>query len=433
MTADATAAHHPDGAGDAPSWPATPFAGRRIVLGVTGSIACYKALDLASKLTQAGALVDVILSYGATQFVTPLAFRSLTHRPVVTDAFDADAEYAVEHITLARAAEALVVAPATVHAIARLALGLADDALTTTAVATAAPLVVAPAMDGGMFQHPATQENLATLRRRGAVIAGPGGGRLASGLYGAGRLLETPELLGHIAYALGRGGDLAGRRLLISAGGTREPIDPVRVITNHSSGKMGYALAEAARDRGAQVTLVSAAALPPPPLVAVAPVTTAAEMGRAVLERLPQSDALIMAAAVADYTPADPAQHKLKKSDDARTIALTPTADILRAAGAPNRSPAGSGGVAGRFVKVGFAAESDDLLSNARAKVAAKDLDLIVANDITDPGSGFGSDDNRVTIIDRQGQADELPLLPKYAVAHAILDRVAALLPPPGN
>lgn len=444
MTAADTAANSAiSGAGESSSWPATPFAGRRIVLGVTGSIACYKALDLASKLTQAGALVDVILSYGAAQFVTPLAFRSLTHRPVVTDAFDAESEYAVEHITLARAAEALVVAPATVHAIARLALGLADDALTTTAVATAAPLVVAPAMDGGMFQHPATQENLATLRRRGAVIAGPGGGRLASGLYGAGRLLETPELLGHIAYALGRGGDLAGRRLLISAGGTREPIDPVRVITNHSSGKMGYALAEAARDRGAQVTLVSAAALPPPPLVELAPVTTAAEMGRAVLERLPQAEALIMAAAVADYTPADPAQHKLKKSEDALTIALTPTADILRAAGAPNRSPDGAGGgvadgsgggsgTAGRFVKVGFAAESDDLLSNARAKVAAKDLDLIVANDITDPGSGFGSDDNRVTIIDRQGQASELPLLPKYAVAHAILDLVAALLPP-GN
>ena len=426
MTAPETAAHHPagaDGAAAAPSWPATPFAGRRIVLGVTGSIACYKALDLASKLTQAGALVDVILSYGATRFVTPLAFRSLTHRPVVTDAFDADSEYAVEHIALARAADALVVAPATVHAIARLALGLADDALTTTAVATAAPLVVAPAMDGGMFEHPATQENLATLRRRGAVIAGPGGGRLASGLYGAGRLLETPELLGQLAYALGRDGDLAGRRLLISAGGTREPIDPVRVITNHSSGKMGYALAEAARDRGAQVTLVSAAALPPPPLVELAPVNTAAEMGRAVLERLPQCEALIMAAAVADYTPADPAQHKLKKSGDALNIPLAPTADILLAAG-PG---------AGRFVKVGFAAESHDLLSNARAKIAAKDLDLIVANDITDPGSGFGSDDNRVTLIDRQGEANELPLLPKYAVAHAILDRVAALLPPPGN
>lgn len=447
MTAPETAAHHPAGAGAAgasaagaaaaPSWPSTPFAGRRIVLGVTGSIACYKALDLASKLTQAGALVDVILSYGASQFVTPLAFRSLTHRPVVTDAFDAESEYAVEHITLARAADALVVAPATVHAIARLALGLADDALTTTAVATAAPLVVAPAMDGGMFEHPATQENLATLRRRGAVIAGPGGGRLASGLYGAGRLLETPELLGQIAYALGRGGDLAGRRLLISAGGTREPIDPVRVITNHSSGKMGYALAEAARDRGAQVTLVSAAALPPPPLVELAPVNTAAEMGRAVLERLPQCEALIMAAAVADYTPADPAQHKLKKSGDALNIPLAPTADILLAAGpgagSPADSPGSSGNAAGRFVKVGFAAESHDLLTNARAKAAAKDLDLIVANDITDPGSGFGSDDNRVTLIDRQGQATELPLLPKYAVAHAILDRVAALLPPPGH
>ena len=235
------------------------LSGKRVVLGVTGSIACYKALDLASKLTQAGALVDTIMTHGATQFVTPLAFRSLTHRPVVTDAFDADSEYAVEHVELARQADVIVVAPATVHTIAKLAMGMADDPLTTTVVASKAPLMVAPAMDADMYEHPATQENLERLRQRGAVIAGPGRGRLASGLTGWGRLLETPELLGYIAYTLGRNGDLSGRTVVVSAGGTAEPIDPVRVITNHSSGKMGYAVAEAARDRGARVVLVSAA------------------------------------------------------------------------------------------------------------------------------------------------------------------------------
>ena len=281
------------------------LSGKRVVLGVTGSIACYKALDLASKLTQAGALVDTIMTRGATQFVTPLAFRSLTHRPVVTDAFDADSEYAVEHVELARQADVIVVAPATVHTIAKLAMGMADDPLTTTVVASKAPLLVAPAMDADMFEHPATQENLERLRQRGAVIAGPGQGRLASGLIGWGRLLETPELLGYIAYTLGRDGDLKGRTVVVSAGGTAEPIDPVRVITNHSSGKMGYAIAEAARDRGANVVLVSAAkGLPNPPLVDVVSVSTAQQMCDAVLARTGDADALIMAAAVADYRPA---------------------------------------------------------------------------------------------------------------------------------
>lgn len=392
--------------------------GKRVVLGVTGSIACYKALDLASKLTQAGALVDVVMSYGATQFVTPLAFRSLTHRAVVTDGFDADAEYAVEHVELARRADIIVVAPATVHSIAKLALGLADDPLTTTAVASKAPLMVAPAMDADMFEHPATQDNLARLRARGAVLAGPGRGRLASGLTGWGRLLETSELLGYIAYTLGRQGDLAGRTIVVSAGGTAEPIDPVRVITNHSSGKMGYAVAEAARDRGARVELVSAARhLPDPAMVAVTRAATAQEMGDAVLERVDAADALIMAAAVADYRPQYAAGQKIKKGDDALNIPLARTTDILAATQGR-----------GRLVRVGFAAESENLAANAAAKVRAKGLDLIAANDITADGSGFGADTNRVTLIDRELNVEELPLLTKYEVGNRILDRVALLL-----
>ncbi len=392
------------------------ISGKRVVLGVTGSIACYKALDLASKLTQAGALVDTIMTHGATQFVTPLAFRSLTHRPVVTDAFDANAEYAVEHVELARQADIIVVAPATVHTIAKLALGMADDPLTTTAVASRAPLMVAPAMDADMYEHPATQENLERLRQRGAVISGPGRGRLASGLTGWGRLLETPDLLGYIAYTLGRGGDLSGRTIVVSAGGTAEPIDPVRVITNHSSGKMGYAVAEAARDRGARVLLVSAAkGLPNPPLVEVVPVSTAQQMGDAVLACSGEADALIMAAAVADYRPLTTADQKIKKSDDELNIPLTKTVDILASA-------------RGNFLRVGFAAESENLVSNAAAKVTSKSLDLIAANDITSEGSGFGTDTNRVTLIDRDLNVEELPLLTKYEVGNRILDRVAALL-----
>ena len=392
--------------------------GKRVVLGVTGSIACYKALDLASKLTQGGALVDVVMSYGATQFVTPLAFRSLTHRAVVTDGFDADAEYAVEHVELARQADIIVVAPATVHSIAKLALGLADDPLTTTAVASKAPLMVAPAMDADMYEHPATQDNLARLRERGAVLAGPGRGRLASGLTGWGRLLETPELLGYIGYTLGRAGDLAGRTIVVSAGGTAEPIDPVRVITNHSSGKMGYAVAEAARDRGARVQLVSAARnLPDPAMVAVTRAATAQEMCDAVLERVDAADALIMAAAVADYRPMYAAGQKIKKGDNELNIPLARTTDILAATQGR-----------GRLVRVGFAAESENLVANAAAKVRAKGLDLIAANDITSEGSGFGADTNRVTLIDRELNVEELPLLTKYEVGNRILDRVALLL-----
>ena len=309
---------------------AGPLAEKRVILGVTGSIASYKAVDLASKLVQAGALVDVIMTYGATQFVTPLAFRSITHREVVTETYDVSSEFANEHVALARRADIVVIAPATVNCIAKLAVGMADDPLTTTVIATSAPLLVAPAMDAGMYAHPATRENLDKLRQRGVAIAGPAPGRLASGLVGMGRLVEPIDLLGHISAALGRKRRSGRRTIVVSAGGTQEPIDPVRVITNHSSGKMGYALAEAARDRGARAVLVTApTGLPDPPLVEVVNVQTAAQMAQAVKREVTTADALIMAAAVADYRPASAAEQKIKKSDDELTIELARTTDIL--------------------------------------------------------------------------------------------------------
>ena len=338
---------------------------------------------------------------------------------MVTDTFDADSEHSVEHVALARWADIVVIAPATVHCIAKLAGGLADDPLTTTVVATEAPLLVAPAMDANMFDHPATQENVARLRGRGVFLAGPAPGRLASGLMGMGRLVEPADLLGHIAAALGNDGDFAGRKVVVSAGGTQEAIDPVRVITNHSSGRMGYAVAEAARDRGAEVVLVTApTALPDPALVRTVRVMSAQDMCDAVLEETVTSDALIMAAAVADYRPAVMAEQKIKKTAaDEMSIDLEKTRDILATA-------------RGNFVRVGFSAESENLEANAADKVRRKELDLIVANDITEEGSGFGVDTNRVVLIDRELEVERLPLLTKYEVGHRILDRVATLLRP---
>ncbi len=383
------------------------------MLGVTGSIACYKALDLTSKLAQQGAEVDVILTADAARFVTPLAFRSLSHRPVITDMFDMQSEMAVEHVALARRADILAVAPATAHTLARLAQGLADDALTATALATEAPLLLAPAMDAHMWEHPATQHNMALLRERGAVVVGPGRGYLASGLMGTGRLADPAEILGHIQAVLGRRGDLAGRTVVVSAGGTREPVDPVRVITNRSSGKMGYALAEAARDRGARVVLVSTVQdLADPVAMDILRVETAEQMKHAVLEASSQADALIMAAAVADYRPASVASSKVKKDGHQWNIDLEKTDDILAQATQP-------------LVRVGFAAESDDLLQNARTKVAQKGLDLIVANDVTAEGSGFGSDTNKVLLVGSDDSVEDLPLMSKQEVAHQVLDRVA--------
>ena len=393
-----------------------PFQGRRILLGVSGSIAAYKAADLASKLTQGGAEVDVLMTHSATRFVTPLTFRSITHRPVLTDLFDPNSPEAIEHVALAKAADILVVAPATAHMLAKLALGLADDPISVTALATGAPLLVAPAMDANMWEHPAVRQNASTLVERGAVIVGPGEGRLASGLIGWGRLAETPELLGRIAQTLGANGDLRGRSIVVSAGGTQEPLDPVRVLTNRSSGKMGYAIAEAARDRGADVTLVTApAAIEPPVGVRVERAETAEEMRVTVQEATTSADALVMAAAVADYRPAEASGEKLKKEAMAGlTLALERTEDIIAAA--PDS-----------IVKVAFAAESNGLLKNARSKLRTKGADLVAANDITMPGAGFGSDENKVWLVDETGDT-ELPLMAKYDVAMAILDRVAGLL-----
>jgi phosphopantothenoylcysteine decarboxylase/phosphopantothenate--cysteine ligase len=397
---------------------ANPLQGKTILLGVTGSIAAYKAADLASKLTQAGAQVDTILTENATQFVAPLTFRSLTHRPVMTSLFDLDSEEAIEHVALAQRADILVVAPATAHTLAKLALGLADDALTTTALATAAPLLVAPAMDAHMWEHPTVQEHIATLKARGAHIAGPASGRLASGIVGHGRMLEPEALVGHIRWVLGQSGDLKGRKIVVTAGGTQEPIDPVRVVTNHSSGKMGYAIAEAARDRGADVTLITApTSLTHPIGVTSINVTTVAEMRTAVLDACAGANALVMAAAVSDYRFAQIASQKIKKggSDQALTLDLVKNPDFFL------EIPTG-------VLRVGFAAETENLIANARAKVTAKNLSLIVANDVTKEGSGFGTDTNQVTFIDQAGSVDELPLLSKYDVGQLILDRIVEML-----
>jgi phosphopantothenoylcysteine decarboxylase/phosphopantothenate--cysteine ligase len=391
--------------------------GRYIALGVTGSIAAYKAADLASKLTQAGALVDAMMTESATRFIAPLTLRSLTRRAVFLDMFDVNSELAEEHVEIARRADAVIVAPASASTIARVAQGAAEDVVSLTVLATAAPVLIAPAMDNQMFENVAMQGNLQTLRERGYIIVGPAEGRLASGRIGLGRLPDTDTLVGALKQALGRArGDLAGRRVVVTAGGTREPIDPVRFISNYSSGKMGYALAEAARDRGADVTLVTTpTALACPYGVAVVPVETVAQMRDAVLAACEAADALIMAAAVSDYRPADVADRKVKKGPERKAIELVRNADFLLE-------------VPDSVLKVGFAAETDDLVANAEKKLHQKGLQLIVANDVTTPGAGFAVDTNVVTIIDRSGGAEELPLLPKYEVAQRVLDRVVALL-----
>jgi phosphopantothenoylcysteine decarboxylase/phosphopantothenate--cysteine ligase len=400
---------------------------KQIVLGVTGSIAAYKAADLASKLTQAGALVDVILTESGARFVTPLTFQSVTGRPAHTDLWQASAQAHVVHVGLGEQADLLVIAPATATTIARMAHGLADNLLTVTALAARCPVLVAPAMDGGMYSHPATQANLAVLAQRGVIVLGPAEGRMASGLVGRGRMLEPDEILGHIRLALARGGPLAGRRGVVTAGGTQEPIDPVRFISNRSSGKQGYALAEAALDRGARVTLIVGPTTLPVPIGAeVVRVQTAQQMAEAVLAAAGQADALLMAAAVADFRPAQTAAHKLKKSA-VPEIVLEKTADILSAVAEARVS-----GPGGRpRVIVGFAAESQNLVENAREKVLRKRLDLIAANDISAQDAGFSVDTNRVVIIDAGGGVEELPLLSKRAVADRILERVDQLLATP--
>jgi phosphopantothenoylcysteine decarboxylase/phosphopantothenate--cysteine ligase len=389
---------------------------KTIVLGVTGGIAAYKAADLASKLTQDGARVEVVMTEAATKFIAPLTFHALTRIRVITDMFTSLIEYDKTHVTLAEAADLVVIAPATANTIAKLASGMADDMLTGVVLATRAPVIVAPAMHTNMWENAITQENTSKLKSRGFTIVEPGYGRLVSGAMGYGRLADLDIILGTIKQVLGKRGDLSGRRIVVTAGGTQEPIDPVRHIGNRSSGKMGFALAEAARDRGAGVTLITApASLPDPAGIEIVHIQTARQMKEAVTKAVNKADALIMAAAVADYQPERESKSKIKKDAETMTLELVKTPDILTE-------------VKGSFVRVGFAAESEDVVANARKKLGRKNLDLIVANDITSAGSGFGADTNKVTIIDRKGKAENLPLLTKREVADKILDKVAELL-----
>jgi phosphopantothenoylcysteine decarboxylase/phosphopantothenate--cysteine ligase len=389
---------------------------KTIILGVTGSIAAYKAAELASRFTADGFRVDVIMTQSAQEFMAPLTFRNITGRPVITTMWDLASEFSVEHVALAEAADVVLIAPATANIIAKIACGMADDMLSCTVLATKAPVVIAPAMNDNMWSNPVTRENVAKLSKRGFTFIGPARGRLASGKMGLGRLTALDEIYGITLQVLGRKGDLAGKHIVVTAGGTQEPVDPVRCVTNRSSGKMGYAVAEAARNRGAEVALISApTSLAAPPGIKIIHVKTAEEMLKAVQEAVKTADALIMAAAVADFRPVEASSQKIKRQDLSElTIELEKTPDILAQ-------------VKGSFIRVGFAAESHDVVANAREKVKRKGLDLIVANDITEKDCGFGTDTNRVTIIDGKGKAEELPLLPKAAVADRILDKVIGL------
>jgi phosphopantothenoylcysteine decarboxylase/phosphopantothenate--cysteine ligase len=388
------------------------------VLGVTGSIAAFKAADLASKLTQAGAAVDTLLSRSAERFVSALTFQSLTGRRAYVDGDLWSDEAHILHVGLAQQAELIVLAPATADTIAKLAHGRADNLLCITALAATCPIVAAPAMDAGMFENPATQANLDLLRDRGATIVGPIEGRMASGLIGAGRMLEPQALLGHIRLVVGREGPLHEVRVVVTAGGTQEALDPVRVLANRSSGKQGYALAQSALDRGAEVTLITApTALSAPIGAELVEVESATEMSEAVLEAVRGADALIMAAAVADFRPSGPQATKIKKADGVPDFQLEATEDILDQV-AKQRPK----------VVIGFAAESDDLITNARKKLESKGLDLIVANDISAPDAGFATDTNQVTLIHSEGEPEPLPLMSKMAVAEAVLEKVVGLL-----
>jgi phosphopantothenoylcysteine decarboxylase / phosphopantothenate---cysteine ligase len=395
---------------------------KHILLGVTGSIAAYKAADLASKLTQAGARVDVVLTSSAEKFVTPMTFQSVTGRRAYTDADLWGGEAHVLHVGLGHSADLIVIAPCTANTLAKLAHGEAGSLLTVTVLAARCPLLIAPAMESNMYAHPATQENLVKLTGRGAYVAGPAEGYLASGESGRGRMIETPELLGHIRLVLGQMGLLAAKKVVVTAGGTQEPLDPVRVLTNRSSGKQGYALAQAALDAGAQVCLISTVNPPPPVGARVVEVHTAQEMLEAVLAESAAADALIMAAAVADFRPKNVSESKMKKKDGIPQVELEAAPEILEAVAGMD-----SGEKRPRVV-VGFAAESRDLMENARNKLQSKKLDMIAANDISASDAGFSVDTNRVTLLYADGRNEALPLMSKSEVAETIVARIAALL-----
>ena len=387
---------------------------KRVVLGVSGSIAAYKGADLASQLVKSGVEVFPVITAGAARFVQPATFRALTHHPCPTDLFEEPFPGEIAHIWLARHCDLFVIVPASMNVIARLANGLAEDMLTAAALACTAPILLAPGMNTGMWNNPATQSNLAKLRDYGYYFIEPVTGRLACRTEGVGRMADVPTIFAAIQEMLHRNTSLAGKRVLVTAGPTREPLDPVRYLSNRSSGKMGYALAEAARRRGAEVTLVSGpTALSAPGGMEMVRVETAAEMADAVLSRSAYVDVVFAAAAVSDYRPAEIASQKLKKTGDMAALTLMQTTDIL--AELSRRKPAGQ-------TLVGFAAETEYLLDHARRKLDSKNLDWIVANDVTQAGAGFDGDTNIVTLLGHQGQEIALPLMTKREVAERILD-----------
>ena len=391
--------------------------GKTIVLGITGGIAAYKMPNVAHALAKRGADVHVLMTKNATEFIAPLVFETLTNRRCIVDTFDRNFQYDVAHVSLANAADLMLIAPATANVIAKLAHGLADDMLTTVTLAATCPKLVAPAMNTHMLENPITQDNIRTLAHYGFTVIPSGSGLLACGDVGSGRLPDEDVLLDYVDRALLGPKDLAGRKIVVTAGATREPLDPVRYLTNHSTGKMGYAVARACMLRGADVTLLTApTALRPVPFVKTVPFTTASDLFAAVKENIEGADALVMAAAVADYRPAAVADNKIKKKDGDLSLPLARTDDILGWLG--EHKPAGL------FV-CGFSMETESLLENSAAKLKKKNLDLIVANNLKTPGAGFGTDTNVVTMISPAG-AEELPLMDKTEVGDRIADKIAA-------
>ena len=393
--------------------------GKTILLGVTGGIAAYKAAALASALVKLHATVEVIMTKNATEFIAPLTFEELTGHRVMVDTFDRNFQHQVEHISLAQRTDLMIVAPATANVCAKLAHGLADDMLTTTALACRCPKLIAPAMNTNMYENPVTQDNLASLRRYGWEVIEPNSGRLACGAVGKGKLPEPEELVQYILRAIALPKDLAGKKVLVTAGPTQEALDPVRFLTNHSSGKMGYAIAKMAMLRGAQVTLVTGpTAIAPPPFVEVISITSALQMFEAVAAEAPTADFIFKAAAVADYTPSEVSDEKMKKKDADLSIPLKRTQDILKFLGENRRDDQ---------VICGFSMETENMIQNSRAKLEKKKVDMICANNLKQSGAGFGVDTNVITLITADNSV-ELPLLSKDDAANAILDKAVTLL-----
>ncbi len=393
--------------------------GQNIVIGVAGGIAAYKAVEVVSRLKKAGYTVHVIMTKAATEFVTPLTFREISGNPVVTDMWEEPKTWNVQHIALASRADIFLIAPATANIIGKIASGIADDILTTTVMATTAPVVLAPAMNTNMYLNPITQQNLTKLAGLGYHIVEPATGMLACGVEGPGRLPEPAVIVEKVIALLDSNRDLSGKRVLVTAAGTREPIDPVRYIGNRSSGKMGYALAEVAAARGAEVVLISGpSSLANPAGVTVKRVETAAQMRDAVLAEFDSVDIVIKAAAVADYRPELAAEQKIKKTGDTLTLPLVKNPDILRELGERKQHQ----------LLIGFAAETQELLNHAQEKLINKNLDMIVANDVTLPGAGFNIDTNIVKLINKDGHVEELPQLSKHQLAVILIDKICLML-----